>query len=224
MDIFSKAARPNSAKNRISGAEIALFALTFAITPIVGAIVITRAPERAVSTSLSGLAWRCGLMAPICVWGVLFFVNYFLSLKMTLDAAGAKKRVKITAYVLFGIAAAFTVATMCFPFLHGDDDPEVVWQRTVHNKLAPVGFSVLLVQTVVVLLLSVLRNYKQFMVSAAMAALFLVSSIFFACEANDLSSSMRISAVAQVYVLCAMNACIAFEYILTTLFDPMQKS
>lgn len=85
---------------------------------------------------------------------------------------------KITAYVLFGIAAAFTVATMCFPFLHGDDDPEVVWQRTVHNKLAPVGFSVLLVQTVVVLLLSVLRNYKQFMVSAAMAALFLVSSIF----------------------------------------------
>lgn len=90
MDIFSKDARPNSAKNRISGAEIALFALTFAITPIVGAIVITRAPERAVSTSLSGLAWRCGLMAPICVWGVLFFVNYFLSLKMTLDAAGAK--------------------------------------------------------------------------------------------------------------------------------------
>lgn len=220
MNVFSQDARPNSAKNRISAAEIALTALTFLVTPIAGAVVITRATERAVSTSLSGLAWRCGLMVPVCVWGALFLINYFLGLKMTLDAGGAKKWVKIAAYVVFGVAVAFMIATMCFPFLHGDDDPEIVWQRTVHNKLAPVGFSVLLVETVVVLLLTVLRNYKQFMASAALAALFLISSIFFACEANDLASSMRISSVAQVYVFCAMTVCLAAEYLLMTLFEP----
>ena len=101
-------------------------------------------------------------------------------------------------------------------------DREMENAAELARRVSDLGASAILVQDLG--LLSVLRNYKQFMVSAAIAALFLVSSIFFACEANDLSSSMRISAVAQVYVLCAMNACLAFEYILTTLFAPMQKS
>lgn len=224
MKIFDSAALSAGGTKKYSSAlETVLLVLTFAVTPVCGVILITSGEWSALYASLSGFAWRNGLMLEVCLWSALNVANFSLALKMNVDAEGLRKPYKIAFLAVTVLAIAFLTATMCVPYLDDGGDPEILRLRQIHNNIAPIGFGIMVLETVAIMSLSMARSKTQCFVSAAVMGLFIASSVFMLVEVKHPDSFMKISSIAQVYVFCAMNVCLAVEYFLTKLI-PASRS
>ena len=201
---------PIEIKNR-KAKEIALILFTFIVVPIVSVLIICSGKQSALYNSLSRLAWPEGLLWLVYIWGIFNMGNFFFAMKMALDDGGYTKKWHKLFFALFGVSAFLLTAGVSIP-AYVDRGPVYEAMRTAHTAISTVGFFGFYFIEIFLILTTVKRNNKQFLIGMALVGFTLILGVFSLTSIFDPSSYCVVSAPAQMILFMLYNIGVTYLY------------